>query len=231
MKEAHQLYRPMDQIVVTKCNHEQVPIPENVHLHFREDAGNIQVRGVRSPIHTGFFVENECLPMYNLPLIEYRYRYYRYDLNLPTADRRGIGGMRATQFNLLDIPVANFQSFGGCDSTAHELRCTDDLSFHNAARRNNIVCFEIDEPPKSDVGDLRQAQFVKILWLQDHLQKRCVVLFRELQGENQGVCLPSNGLRRVSSKVFCRNQPDLVVVDIECIWAAVHLIWIPSTRY
>jgi hypothetical protein len=169
--------------------------------------------------------------MYNFPLVEYIYRYYRYDLNIPTADRRGIGGMRATQFNLHNVPVANFQSFGGCDSTAHKLRCTDDQSFRNAEPRNDFVWFRVDEPPKGDVGDLQLAQLVRILRLQDGLRTRCVVLLRELQLENQGVCLPSNGLLRVSDKVFRRNQADLVVVNIQCVWAAAHLIRIPGTRY
>jgi hypothetical protein len=63
----------MDHIVVNKCNREQVPIPENLPLSFREDEGNIQVHGLRSPWRKGFFVKNERLPMYNFPLVEYIY--------------------------------------------------------------------------------------------------------------------------------------------------------------
>jgi len=111
IQEALQLYRPQDQIVVNKCNCEQVPIPEDLPLSFREDEGNIQVCGLRSPRRKCFFVKNERLPLYNFPLVEYIYQYYRYDLNIPTTDRRGIGRMRATEFNLLDVPVANLQSF------------------------------------------------------------------------------------------------------------------------
>jgi hypothetical protein len=73
IQEALQLYRPKDQIVVNKCNREQVPIPENLPLSFREDEGNIQVRGLQSPRRKGFFVKNERLPMYNFPLMEYIY--------------------------------------------------------------------------------------------------------------------------------------------------------------
>jgi len=61
--------------------------------------------------------------------------------------------------------------------------------------------------------------------------KRCVVLLRELQLENQGVCLPSNGLLSVSDKVIRRNQADFVVVNIKCVWAAGHLVGIPATIY
>ena len=172
IQEALQLYRPKDQIVVNKCNREQVPIPEDLPLSFREDEGNIQVRGLRSPRRKGFFVKNECLPMYNFPLVEYIYRFYGYDLNIPTANRKGIGGMRATQFNLLDVTVANFQSFGGCDSTAHKLRCTDDQSFRNAEPRNDFVWFRVDEPPKGDVGDLRPAQLLRIPQQQDGQRMR-----------------------------------------------------------
>jgi len=169
--------------------------------------------------------------MYNFPLVEYIYRYYRYDLNIPTADRRSIGGMRATQFNLLDVPVANFQPFAGCDSSAHKMHSTDDQWFRNVERRNDFVWFRVDEPPQGDVGDLCPAQPVRILQLQDGLRKRCVVLLQEFQLENQGVCVPSNGLLRVSHKVFRRNQADLVVVNIKCVWVGAHLICIPYTRY
>jgi hypothetical protein len=41
--ETLQFYRPRDQIVVNKCNQEQVPIAENLPLSFRENEGNIQV--------------------------------------------------------------------------------------------------------------------------------------------------------------------------------------------
>jgi len=231
IQEALQLYRPNDQIVVNKCNREQVLILEDLPFSFHEDEGNIQVRGLQSPRRKGFFAKNERLPMYNIPLIEYIYRYYRYDLNLPTANRTGIGGICATLFNLLDVLVANSQSLGGCDSTAHELRCTDHQSFRNAEPRNNFVRFRVDEPPKGGVGDLRPLQLVRILRLQDGQRKRYVVLLRELQLENQGDCLPSNGLLRVSDKVFHRNQADFVVVNIECVWAAAHLIRIRCTRY
>jgi len=231
IQQALQLYRPKDQIVVNKLNRKQVPKPENLPFSFREDEGNIQVRGLRSPRRKGFFVKNESLPMYNFPLVEYIYRYYTYDHNIPTSDRRGIAGMRATQFDLLNVPVANLQSFGGCDSTAHKLRWTDDKSFHNAQPRHDCVWFQVVEPPKGDVGDLPPAQHVRILRLQDGLRKRCVVLFRQLQLEKQSVCVPFNGLLRFSDKVFRRNQADLVVVNIKCIWAAAHLVHIPGTRY
>jgi len=49
--------------------------------------------------------------------------------------------------------------------------------------------------------------------------------------KTKGVCLPSNGLLRVSDRVFHWNQADLVVVNINCVWAAGHLIRIPSTTY
>ena len=169
--------------------------------------------------------------MYNFPLVEYIYWYYRYDLNIPTADRRGIGWMCDTQYNLFDIPVANLQSFGSCDSTAHKLCCTDDQSFHDAYPPNDSVWFWIDEPLKRDVGDLWLANLVTILLLKHGLQMRCVALLWELQLENQGVYLPSSGLLRVSNKVFRWNQADLVVVTIKCEWAAAHLICIPGTRY
>jgi tRNA nucleotidyltransferase/poly(A) polymerase len=71
IQEALQLYQRKDQIVVNKCNREQVPIPENLPLSFREDEGNIQVRVLRSPRRKGFFVKNERLPMYKFPLVEY----------------------------------------------------------------------------------------------------------------------------------------------------------------
>jgi hypothetical protein len=102
--------------------------------------------------------------------------------------------MCANQFNFLDIPVANFQSFGSCDPNAHKLRCTDNQSFRNAEPQSDFVWFRVDEPPKGDVEDLRPAQHVRILQLQDGLRKRCIVLLRELQLDNDGICLPSNGL-------------------------------------
>jgi len=136
-----------------------------------------------------------------------------------------------TQFNLLFVPVANFQSFRSRDSTAHKLRCTDDQSFHNAEPRNDFVWFWVEEPPKGDVGDLRPAQLVRIVWLQHGLRRRYVVILRELQLENQGIRLPSNGLLRVCDKVFRRKQADLVVVNIKCLWVATRHIRIPGTRY
>jgi len=75
----------------------------------------------------------------------------------------------------------------------------------------------VDEPPKGDVGDLQPAQLVRILWLQDGLGKRCVVLLQELPLENQGIRLASNGLLGVSDEGFCRNQAELVVVNIKCV--------------
>jgi len=155
--------------------------------------------------------------MYNFPLVEYIYRYNEYDFNIPTTDGRGIGGMSATQFNLLDLPVANFQFFGSCDSTAHQLRCMVDQSLRTAEPQNNFMWFRVDEPPKGDVGELQLAQLVRILRLQDGQWKRCVVLLWELQLENQGVCLPCNGRLRVSDEVFRRDLADFVVVNIKCV--------------
>jgi len=80
--------------------------------------------------------------------------------------------MCPTQFNLLDVPVGNFQSFGGCDSTAQKLRCTDDQSFRSAEPWNDCLWFRVDKPPKGDVGDLRLAQLVRIVRLQDSLWMR-----------------------------------------------------------
>ena len=95
------------------------------------------------------------------------------------------------------------------------LRCTDDQLFGNADARNDIVWLLVDKPPKGDVGDLRLAQRVRILRLQDGLRKRCVVLLRELKLQIQPICFPSHGLRRVSDKVFCQNQADQVIVNIK----------------
>jgi hypothetical protein len=120
--------------------------------------------------------------------------------------------MRPTQFNLLDVLVSNFQSFGGSDSSANMLSYTDDQWFRNAEHWKDFAWFRVDEPPIGDIGDLRSSQLVRILWLQEGLQKRCVVPLWELQLENQGVCLPSNGLLKVSDRVFHQNQADLVVV-------------------
>lgn len=76
--------------------------------------------------------------------------------------------------------MAPLKSFGGCDYTAHLLRCTDEESFCNAEPLNDIVWFRVDEQPQGEVVDLRPAQPVMILQLQDGLQKRWVVLLREL---------------------------------------------------
>jgi len=125
--------------------------------------------------------------------------------------------MCATKFNLHDVPKDIFQSFGERNSTAHKLRCTDDQSFGNADAQNDIVWLLIDKPPKGDVGDLRLAQRVRILRLQDGLWKRCVVLLPELKLQIQHICLPSNGLHRVSDEVCCQIQADLVVVNIKSV--------------
>jgi hypothetical protein len=113
--------------------------------------------------------------------------------------------MCATKLNLLDGPVANFQSFISCPATVHKLCCTDDQSFRNAKPQNKIVWFWRSELPKGDVEDLRPAQLVKILWLQDGLRKRCIVLLWKLQLENQGIFQPSNGQLKVSNKDFSQN--------------------------
>jgi hypothetical protein len=60
----------------------------------------------------------------------------------------------ATQFNLDNVLVANIQSFGGCDSTAHQMRCTDNQSLCNGAPWNDYVRFWVDELPNGDVGDI-----------------------------------------------------------------------------
>ena len=115
IQQAHQLFRPKDQIVVNICNHEQMRIPEDLRGSLRDDEVNIQVCGQWSLRWKRFFVKNERLPMYNFPLTEYIYQYYRYDLHISTANGRGIGGMHATELNLLDIPVDNIQSISYCE--------------------------------------------------------------------------------------------------------------------
>jgi hypothetical protein len=92
---------------------------------------------------------------------------------------------------------------------------------------NTMMCMG----PKGEVGDLQPAQLERILLLQNGLRKRCFVLLWELQLENQGVYLPSNGQIIVSDKVFHRNQAHLVLVNIKYLWAAVYRICIPGTRY
>jgi hypothetical protein len=139
--------------------------------------------------------------------------------------------MGGTEFNLLDVPVANFQSFSGCDSTAHTVCCTDNQSFHNTERSNDFVLFCVDTPLTGDIADLRPAQLVRIPLLLDGPQTRCLVLLQELQLENQGLCLSSNGLLRVSDNGFSRNQADHAVVNIKCVRAGTNLICIPRTRY
>jgi hypothetical protein len=157
IQQALQLYQPTGQIIVNICNHELVPVLENIPLSFRKDEGNIQVHGLRSHRRKGFFVQNEDHPMFNFPLIEYLYRYSTCDLNIPITNRRGIGVMHATHFNLLHIPLTNFQSFHRYDSPAHMLHCMDDRSFCIAEPRNDFVSFRLDEMPKADVGDLQPA--------------------------------------------------------------------------
>jgi hypothetical protein len=73
IQQALQLYQPTGQIIVNICNHELVPVLENIPLSFRKDEGNIQVHGLRSHRRKGFFVQNEDHPMFNFPLIEYLY--------------------------------------------------------------------------------------------------------------------------------------------------------------
>jgi len=165
IQESLQLYRPKGQIVINQCNREQEPIPEHLPFCFCQDEGKIQVRGLRSPRWKGFYVKNEHLPMYNFPLVEYLYRYCRYHLNVPTADKSGIGEMHATEFDLLYVPVVNFQSSGGADSTAPELNRIDDQSFRNTELWNDFLWFWIEAPPKGDVGDSRPAHLVRILRL------------------------------------------------------------------
>jgi len=194
---------------VNKCNHVQLPIAENLPLIFPENVGIIQVCGLRSSRRKGFFGKNERLPMYTFPLLDCLDRYYTYDLKIPNADRRGVGGMHATWFSLHGVPVANYQFFCGGDSTAHPLRCTDHQSFHNAEPRNNWARLRVDEPPEGDVGDLWPAQLLRILWVQDALRERLVVLLRELQLETKGLCLHSNELLRVSNIVFRGDQANL----------------------
>jgi len=232
IQESLQLYRPKDQIVINKCNREQLPITEDLPLNYREDEGNIQSCGLQSPRRRGFFGKKEHLSMNNFPLGEYLYRCYRYGLDLPTMDRlRGISGMDATQFNVRDVPAATFQSFGVFDSTSHELCRMDDQSFRKTEPRNDFVWFRADELQNGDQGDLWLAQLVRILQLQDGLWKRCIVLLQELQLENQGVCQHSSGLLRVSDKVFGWNQANLVVVNVKWVWAATCLICIASIKY
>jgi len=166
MQDPLQLYRPKDPIVVNTCNHKQVPMAEDLPLHFRKDKGIIQVRWLRTPSWRGFFVKNERLPIYNFPLVEYIYCYHRYDLNIPTANRRSMDRMRSTKLTLRDVWVANFQFFGGCDSTTHKLHCTDNQLFRNADPRNDFARFRVDELLK----------LVRIQRLQDGLWERCIAL-------------------------------------------------------
>jgi len=118
-------------MVVNKCNCEQVSILENLPIMFHKDEGNSQVSGLRSPRQKGIIVMNKCLPMYNCPLVEYIYRYYRYDVYITSTDASGIGRMDDTQFNQPDGAVANCQSFGHRDTTSHKSGCTENQIFRN----------------------------------------------------------------------------------------------------
>jgi len=67
------LHQPKDQIVLNKFHREPVLTPENLPLSFCKNEGHPQVRGLQSPRRKGFLVRNECLPMYNVPLVAYQY--------------------------------------------------------------------------------------------------------------------------------------------------------------
>jgi len=101
--------------------------------------------------------------------------------------------------------VTRFQSDSGCDSIADMMHCTGDLSFRISDPLNNFVWFQVGEPLNGNVGDLGLAQLVRILWLQDGVQMRCIDLLQKLWLENKDVCLPCDGLCRVSTRVFHRN--------------------------
>jgi len=120
-----QLYRWRNHSVVNTWHCEQVPIPENLPLSFRKDEGNILLCGRQSPRQIRFFVNNVRLLMDDIPLVEYIYRYNRYNLNIPTTDRSGIGGMSAIWVILLHVAVVTCQSFAGCDSIAYMLHYAD----------------------------------------------------------------------------------------------------------
>jgi len=132
-------------------------------LTFHEDVVIIPLHCLQSPRRIVFFVKKQHLPMFNVQLVEYIHWYCRYDLTIPTADGWSIGGMHTRQFKLLDGLVVNFQCFCCCDSTAHTIRCTGDLSFGNAQPWNEYLQFRIEDVLKGNVGELRPAHSVRIV--------------------------------------------------------------------
>jgi hypothetical protein len=84
-----------------------------------------------------------------------------------------------------------------------------------------------------DVGDLRPAQLIRILQVQDHKQPgkpRKVIVVRQLKVENEGNSMPGTGLFKVSDIRYRPQQSDLLVASIQTVHSAAHLLRIPGTR-
>jgi len=156
---------------------------------------------------------------------------YRYNINIPPADRKDITRMSATQFNLQDVPVANLKSLGSWDSTAQRLYSTNKYTIYTVYLLNQFEWFWVEEPLKGTIEDVWLVYLVRILWLQNDEWKRCIVLFQELHIGKQGIGLPSNCLLIVSDQVFPMTQADYDLVNIMYRWADMYWICIPSTKY
>jgi hypothetical protein len=227
------LYTPKDYNVVKLCLRKGQPIPHDLPVHIEKHDQVPLTRGVSSTILHGFWAREELMEGFNLSLPDYLLPYFRTELGMTELDRATVEGFAVTRYKVLQVPVANFQTVGDREYITHRLLCTGAETFHGAIRNDFIWMRISDGRDLGDVGDLRPAQLIRILQVQDPQrdeQPWKVIVVRELKIENDGNCMPDTGLLKVSDIHYRPQQRDLLVASIQTVHSAAHLLRIPDTR-
>jgi hypothetical protein len=227
------LYTPKDYNLVKLRLRKGQPVPPDLEVHIESQEEVTLTRGVSSTIRHGFWAREELMDGFNMDLSDYLLPYFRTELGMPELDKSTVEGFAVTRYKVLKVPVANFQTVGSEEYTTHRLLCTGAEKFHGTVRNDFIWMRISDNCDFGDVGDLRPAQLIRILQLQDPQhpdQLRKVVVVRELKVENNGNCMLGTGLLKVSDIQYRPQQSDLLVASVQTVHSAAHLLRIPSTR-
>jgi hypothetical protein len=232
-QQALSLYTPNDHTLVKACLRKGQPVPVDLDMHIEKQEGNPLMRGIFSAIPHGFWAQEDAMDGFNLDLADYLLPYFRTELGIVQLDKATVEGFAVTRYKVLKVPVANFQTVGNQEYTTHRLLCTGADTFHGTVRNDFIWMRISDNHDFGDVGDLRPAQLIRILQVQDPQQPdqlHKVVVVRELNVENNGNCMPGTGLLKVSDIQYRPQQRDLLVASIQTVHSAAHLLRIPRTR-
>ncbi|KAF8541850.1 hypothetical protein BDD12DRAFT_877662 [Trichophaea hybrida] len=227
------LYCRKDRVMVNKLNRQNLPIPEDLPVHFPHESQLSPRHTIKYPATRAFFVSQVPLSDHNFTLAEYLRRLLASFYGRRDIPNEELNRWEGQQFKSVTVATPMYQPFGGQECTFHKVGCTVNQPFHGRPVNDWVwVRRESTVDPEDDLQCYRVAQMVRIYKFRDAEDRRILsALVRYLAPMHGKSSEPISGLLRFTERTFSENSLDLEMVPIESIWSIVYRTGIPRTTH